>query len=423
MTVTARGSSGGRAPSSGPGRPLVVAVVLGLLAVFGPFSMNLYLPVLPGLTHDLQTTTALAQLTITGCLIGLAGGQLVAGPLSDRYGRRPPLLVGVIAYVLTSLLCAAAPSIEVLLAGRLLQGAAASTGVVIALAAGRDVYSGDRLVAYYGRFTVLSGLAGAVSPVFGGLLALFTDWRGTFVALALLGAVVLLAVVLGLPETLPPQRRKRTGGSGVSVLGLLVEHRFLGVVLVMGLVNAGLFAYLSGSTFILQSTYGVGPQTYSLLIGVLSGVYMLFGWLAGRVATAWSTIRTLLVSAFVGLGGAAGVLVTALLHLPLASMMAALLVMVSGIAAATTAATSLGMAANPDVAGSASSLLGVARYAFGAAAAPVVGLFGDARIGATLGVLSIAVMAAALASIALTRAAGPNASIIEHRRRESRSMK
>ncbi|UQN30908.1 multidrug effflux MFS transporter [Brachybacterium kimchii] len=403
MRAAVEHRSAGPRPAAGTRRPLVVAVVLGLLAVFGPFSMNLYLPVLPGLTHDLETTTALAQLTITGCLIGLAAGQLVAGPLSDRYGRRLPLLVGVVAYVVTSLLCAAAPSIEVLLVGRLLQGVAASTGVVIALAAGRDVYSGDRLVAYYGRFTVLSGLAGAISPVFGGLLALFTDWRGTFLALTILGAVVLLAVVLGLPETLRPERRRLGGGRDVSVLGLLADRRFLGIVLVMGLVNGGLFAYLSGSTFILQSTYGVGPQAYSVLIGIISGVYMLFGWLAGRVGTIWSTGRSLLLSVVVGLAGSAGVLATALLHLPLAAMMAALLVMVSGIAAATTAATSLGMAANPDAAGSASSLLGLARYAFGAAAAPVVGLFGDARIGTTLGVLSIAVMTASLAALSLVR--------------------
>lgn len=393
-------------PNESRGRPLIIAVVLGLLAVFGPFSMNLYLPVLPELTGDLGTSTSLAQLTITACLLGLAVGQLAAGPLSDRYGRRPPLLIGIIAYILTSLLCAMAPNITVLLIARLLQGASASAGIVIALAAGRDVYSGTRLVAYYGRFTVLSGLAGAVSPVFGGVLALFTSWRGSFIALAVLGVIVLVATVFGLPETLPRQRRHRDSSDNTSIGRLLTHRRFLGVVLVMGLVNGALFAYLSGSTFILQSTYGVTPQVYSLLIGVFSAAYMLFGWLAGKIAARWTTSQALLASVILAVVGAAGVLATALLHLPLWAMVASLLVMVSGIAAATTAATSLGMAANPEAAGTASSLLGVARYAFGAAAAPIVGLFGDAASGLALGGLTVAATLIALVIVALTRPPG-----------------
>src|SRR4051794_41270975 len=140
--------------------------------------MDLYLPVLPALTDDLGTTTSAAQLTVTACLFGLAGGQLVAGPLSDRFGRRRPLLVGVVAYVLTSVLCAAAPTVEALVAARFVQGLAGGVGVVIAQAAGRDLYSGGRLLRYYGRLTVLAGLAAIVGPVIGGPPAQATHWRG-----------------------------------------------------------------------------------------------------------------------------------------------------------------------------------------------------------------------------------------------------
>src|SRR3954454_14097804 len=135
-------------------RPL--AALLGLLTVFGPISMDLYLPVLPALTHDLRAATSTAQLTVTACLLGLALGQVIAGPLSDRFGRRRPLVVGVVAYIGVSLLCAVSPTVETLVAARFVQGLAGAVGIVIAQAAGRDLYSGGALLRYYGRLTVLS---------------------------------------------------------------------------------------------------------------------------------------------------------------------------------------------------------------------------------------------------------------------------
>lgn len=151
-----------------PGRPL--GIVLSLLTVFGPISMDLYLPVLPALTADLGASTSAAQLTVTACLLGLALGQVVAGPLSDRFGRRRPLLLGVAAYIVASAWCAVSPTIETLVAARLVQGLTGAVGIVIAQAAGRDLYSGARLLRYYGRLTVLGGLAAIVGPVIGGQL-------------------------------------------------------------------------------------------------------------------------------------------------------------------------------------------------------------------------------------------------------------
>lgn len=389
-----------------PTRPLT-PIALGFLAVFGPFSMNLYLPLLPSLTSDLATTDALAQVTVTACLLGLAGGQLIVGPLSDRYGRRRPLLVGVAGYVAASLLCAAAPTIEVLLIAHLLQGATASAGVVVALAAGRDLYSGSTLIAYYGRFTVLSGLAGAVSPVLGGAIAAVTDWRGCFLVLAGMGAVVLALAGFGLPETLPPQRRG-TGRSSLSGFRVLLANRaFLSVVLVMGFLNAAQFAYISGSTFVLQNAYGMSPQGYSLVIGLSSAGYMLFGWLAGRWAERWGMRAALVISLVVALVGSGGVLLVALTGLPLAVMIVALVLVVAGAAAGTTATTSLGMSAVPDMAGTASSLLGMARYAFGAVAAPLLGFVGSDDITTALGiiVLTLTLLGVASAGGALRRRA------------------
>ncbi len=353
-----------------------LAVVLSLLTVFGPISMDLYLPVLPALTTELQSATSTAQLTITACLLGLAAGQLIAGPLSDRFGRRRPLLIGVVAYVAVSLLCAVSPTVETLIAARFVQGLAGGVGVVIAQAAGRDLYSGGALLRYYGRLTVLGGLAAIVGPVIGGQLASVTDWRGIFVFLAAVGAGILTASLLVFRETLPAEGRV-TGGlaqTGRDMRRLLADRVFLGAVLVTGFVNAALFAYLSGATFVLQDHYGLSPQGYSYAFGLNSAGFMVFGFLAGRTSERWSERGTLLVGIAMVVAGAGGLLATAFGDLPLAAVIVSLLVMVSGVAVTTPPATSLALAGYPDIAGTASSFLGVARFAFGGLSAPLVGL-------------------------------------------------
>src|SRR3954451_18335412 len=173
--------------------------------------MDLYLPLLPALTVELGAATSTAQLTVTACLIGLALGQLLAGPLSDRFGRSAPLYIGVLAYVAASLWCAASPTVETLLVARLVQRVAGGAGILIGQAAGRDLYSGGALIRYYGRLTVLGGLAAIVGPLLGGQLAAVTDWRGLFVFLAVVGAAILAACLLVFRETLPAENRVSGG--------------------------------------------------------------------------------------------------------------------------------------------------------------------------------------------------------------------
>ena len=362
--------------SAGTGRGL--GVVLCLLTVFGPISMDLYLPVLPALTEDLGASTSAAQLTVTACLIGLGLGQVVAGPLSDRFGRRRPLLVGVAAYVAASVLCAVSPTIETLVAARLVQGLAGAVGIVIAQAAGRDLYTGARLLRYYGRLTVLAGLAAIVGPVIGGQLATFTDWRGTFVFLAVAGVAIWLASAAVMRETLPTEQR-HTGGltDSARVFRMLLADRvFLGALLVTGFVSAALFAYLAGATFVLQGIYGLSPQGYSYAFGLNSAGFMVFGFLAARTSEHWSVHGTLTAGLGMVVAGATGVLVTATAHLPLPAMVGSLLVLVSGVAVTSPPSTALALEKYPHVAGTASSLLGVARFAFGGLAAPLVGIAG-----------------------------------------------
>jgi DHA1 family bicyclomycin/chloramphenicol resistance-like MFS transporter len=360
----------------------VLPALLLLLTVFGPISMDLYLPVLPALTIELASATSAAQLTVTACLIGLALGQLFAGPLSDRLGRRRVLLIGIIAYIATSLLCALSPTIELLILARLVQGLAGGVGIVIAQAAGRDVYSGGRLIRFYGQLTVIGGLAAIVGPLAGGQLALFTDWRGLFVFLALLGAMLLFISMIAFPETLPAERRT-VGGLAQTARDyrvLLSDRVFLGAVLNQGFMYAALFAYLAGSTFVLQGIYGLSPQQYALAFGLNSAGFMVCGFLAGHAADKWSLGGTLLAGiALSGLGGF-GLLLAGLVSVPVVVVIVSLLALASGVAITSPPASTLALAGYPQMAGTASSLLGMVRFGFGGVAAPLVGIAGAASI-------------------------------------------
>jgi DHA1 family bicyclomycin/chloramphenicol resistance-like MFS transporter len=390
------------APKQAVGRPL--AVVLGLLTIFGPISMDLYLPVLPALTAELRSTTSEAQLTITACLLGLAIGQVVAGPMSDRFGRRKPLIIGVIAYTVTSVLCALSPTVETLILARFVQGLAGAVGIVIAQAAGRDVYSGGKLIRYYGRLTVLGGLAAIIGPVIGGQLAAVTDWRGVFLFLAAVGVAILVASLVVFRETLP-QDRRITGGLSHTLNDfrrLLADRMFVGAVLITGFTYAAIFAYLSGATYILQGMYGLSPQGYSFAFGLNSLGFVIFGFISGRLAEHWSERGTLALGLAMALTGALGLLATALLHLPLIAIILSLFTMVSGVAVTSPPATSLALKEYPDIAGTASSLLGLARFSFGGLAAPLVGI-GGANDPVPFGIVAAAAAAAAALCLGLVR--------------------
>jgi DHA1 family bicyclomycin/chloramphenicol resistance-like MFS transporter len=397
-----------KAPQHPFGR--VLPALLLLLTVFGPISMDLYLPVLPALTLELGAATSVAQLTVTACLVGLAAGQLIAGPASDRFGRRGVLLVGVVAYIVTSTLCAMSPTVGTLIVARLVQGLAGGVGIVIAQAAGRDLYSGGPLIRYYGRLTVLGGLAAIVGPLLGGQLATVTDWRGLFLFLAGVGVLILLAVLALFRETLPLERRTRGGFAQTrrDFRMLLSDRVFLGTVLLQGLLYAALFAYLAGATFVLQGIYGLTPQEYALAFGLNSAGFMLFGYLAGRAAERWSLHGTLLVGILMCLLGALGLLAAGVFPMPLGVVIVALFVMVSGVAVTSPPATTLALAEHPATAGTASSLLGMVRFGFGGVSAPLVGIAGAASI-LPLGIVTVVCVALAGAAYAAL-AARPKAS-------------
>ena len=195
------------------GETVRLIVILGALSAFAPLAIDMYLPALPALATDLHASASEVQLTLTACFVGLALGQIVAGPLSDAYGRRRPLLVGLAAFAVASLLCAAAPNIATLVALRVVQGAAGAAGIVISRAVVRDLFEGTELARFYALTLLVNGAAPIVAPIVGGLILLVTSWHGTFLALAAIGVVLFLTAAFGLDESLPPSARHDEVGS------------------------------------------------------------------------------------------------------------------------------------------------------------------------------------------------------------------
>ncbi|GAA2175211.1 multidrug effflux MFS transporter [Agrococcus versicolor] len=287
-------------------RRTATIVVLGLLTALGPFTIDLYLPAFPVLAEDIGATDGQVQLTLAATTLGFALGQLVLGPLSDRLGRRWPLVATSSLHVLTSIGIAVAPDIEVLTVLRVLQGIGAAGGAVVAMAMVRDLFSGRSLVRYLSRLALIMGLAPILAPVIGSWLLGVTQWRGIFWVLALYGAVVILLVSTLLRETLPPERRLRTSGMGAlgSYRRVLGDRRFIGVAIIGSSGFAGIFAYLSTSPLLLQEVYGlsatqfggvfalcsvgvfVGVQTSSRLATRFGPQWVLAGSTAGMVVAA-----------------------------------------------------------------------------------------------------------------------------------------
>ncbi|MEV5414132.1 multidrug effflux MFS transporter [Thermopolyspora sp. NPDC052614] len=383
-------------------RRLHLLVTLGVLSAFGPLSLDLYLPVLPELAASLDTTDSLGQLTISMCMIGLATGQLLAGPLSDRTGRRVPLLVGVVLYVVTSVLCALAPNIWTLIVLRLLQGLAGAAGLVIARAIVRDLFDGAEAARVFSLMVLVTGLAPILAPLAGGQIARFTDWRGQFVALAVIGAVI-AAAAFTLPETLPAARRHDGGlREALRHFGLLVRDRwFLGHALVISTSFCALFAYISFSSFVLQSAYAMSQQGFSVVFAVNALGLMIAGQVNGAVVRRFPPRRMLAFGVAYGLTGTCLAVAAVLLGWGLPGLLPGIFVTVSGMGLIMPNATALAMEPHAERAGTASALIGMLQFVTGAAVPPLAALGGATAPAMTL--TMVGSMAVALLLLLLLR--------------------
>jgi MFS transporter, DHA1 family, multidrug resistance protein len=262
-----------------PRQRLVYVIVLGALTALGPLTVDLYLPAMPQLQSELATSVAAVQLTLTATTVGFGLGQLIIGPWSDKVGRRMPLIIATAVHIIASLAIIFAPNVEFVGILRLIQGAGAAGGGVVAVAMVRDLFGGLPLVRMLGRLAAVNGLAPVLAPLIGSQLMLVMDWRGIFGFLGAYGLIVILASIFFLVETQPAARRRDFGHStaGQRFRNLLTDRVYVGVVIVSVMTFTGLFAYLTNSSFIFQDLYNFTPQQYGLLfavnsIGIVIGV-------------------------------------------------------------------------------------------------------------------------------------------------------
>ena len=386
--------------------------LLGALSMFAPLSTDMYLPALPSMAHDLSASAAAVALTLTASLVGLGAGQLLAGPLSDALGRRRPVLVGLVVYTVSSVLCALAPDVWTLSALRLIQGGAGAAGIVIARAVVRDLYSGIEAARFFARLMVIVGLAPILAPIIGGQLLHITDWRGVFLVLAGIGAVLLLFSWRALAETLPSAARQRGGlASMLGALGLLLrDRRFMGLTLCYGLFFGAVFSYIAGSPFVLEDIFGLSPQLFGVLFATNAVGLVIASQISARIVGRVGPQRLLTIG--LALGGASGLgfLVTVLAHGGLAPVLLCFFFLLSSFGLMGPNATALALAPFPHAAGSASALMGVVQFVIGAAVAPLVGVAGNHSAVPTATVIAVMVAAAALVLAYSMRRGGARAS-------------
>jgi DHA1 family bicyclomycin/chloramphenicol resistance-like MFS transporter len=387
--------------------PLKLVLILGALSSFGPLSIDMYLPSLPEAAHTFHTAEANVQLTLTSCLIGLAVGQLIVGPMSDAWGRKRPLTIGLVAYALASLACAFAPDVYSMTAVRLIQGLAGGAGLVISRAMVRDLYSGDRLAKFFSLLMLINGLAPILAPVIGGQLTRFMSWRGVFVVLTLIGVALLLAALLGLEESLPREAR-HTGGlsSTLRTFGVLIrDRRFMGFILTGGFAFAAMFCYISGSPFVLEDIHGLSKQTFGIVFGANALGIMIVGHFGGRLVGRVAPERLLGAGLAMSMtGGVILVVVTAVFRGALPGTLLGLFLVVSSIGLIMPQVTALALSGyEPSVAGAASAMIGTGQYLFGALCAPLVGLGGKGTAMPMAVVICVLSCLAVLTRVALVR--------------------
>ncbi|MFJ5619239.1 multidrug effflux MFS transporter [Micromonospora sp. NPDC093243] len=362
---------------------LRLVLVLGSLIAIGPLTIDMYLPALPTIAADLHTTSAAVQLTLTGTLAGLAFGQLLIGPLSDAVGRRKPLLVGTALHIVASVLCVVAPNIGLIGTLRVLQGLGAAAASVVAMAVVRDLFSGAAFAKLFSRLMLVMGVAPILAPTLGSQLLRWSQWRGVFVALAVLGLVLLVVAAVGLPETLPAARRQR-GGVGATLRvygGLLRDRIFVGLVLVAGLAMAALFAYVSGSSFVFQEHYGLDEQEFGIVFGAGAVGLITATQLNVRLLRRYSPQRILVNALGAGTVAGLALLVFAATGAGgLASVLVSLWAVLAAVGLALPNAPALALSRHGEAAGTAAALLGAVQFAVGALAAPLVGVLGTGSV-------------------------------------------
>lgn len=358
-------------------RRVTTLIVLGLLAGLGPFTIDLYLPAFPAVKDDFNATDAVVQLTLSATTLGFAFGQLVVGPLSDRIGRRRPLLIATSVHVLASVAVAMAPDIVTLSLMRVVQGFGAAAGTAVAMAMVRDLFSGKQLTTALSRLALVIGIAPIAAPVVGSWMVGFLHWRGLFWVLAAYAALVIVLQLLFLRETLPPQLRQARGHStlGQRYRAVLTDRVFVGVVIIGASIFGGMFAYISTASLLLQEVYGFSPGGFGLVFALCSVGVLIGTQTAGRAANHFGPQWVLAVSTALLVISALFVVALDLAGLGVAGLVPPLAVFAFAFGLSMPCVQTLALAGHSSEAGTAASLLGACNMSIAGLVSPIVGLF------------------------------------------------
>lgn len=359
---------------------LAVRVLLTALVAFGPLSTDLYLPSLPTLVTVFGTDIVTVQLTLSVFLVGFAAAQLIYGPLSDRFGRRPALVGGISIYLAASVACALAASIDQLIVARVFQAVGACCGPVVARAVVRDVFGRDRAATVLAYMSMAMSVAPAVGPVFGGLLTELFGWRANFVTLALIAVAVLAATLLLLRETnahLDEEALKPARLFG-NYLRLLRNRVYVGYMLTVACSYSGIFSFISGSSFVLIGRLKLSPAEYGLSFGAVVLGYMTGTFIAGRVSQRLGIDRMVRLGTLVSVaGGLAGLALAIADVASVPAVVGPMFVFILGTGLTLPNAMAGAVGPYPTMAGLASALLGFVQMTVAAVIGVGVGHFHD----------------------------------------------
>ncbi len=396
----------GRAPSRWQKLGAGPLALLGAATAIGPLTIDLYLPAFPDMAEEFGVTPAGVQLSLTAAVVGVALGQLIVGPMSDRLGRRWPLVVGLFAFVVLSLACAAAPTLEALIAARAGQGFLAGAGIVVCRAVLRDYTSGAALGRALAGLFLVVGAGPILAPSLGSLLLGVTGWRGVFVALAVFGLLIAVAVTIWMPESLPRDERRRVPVQGLlRIYGELFRDRsFIAPTLATSATFAALFAYISAGSFVLQESYNLSQFGYGLVFGVISSCIILGSQISPRLIERVGVLPVLRHGTTAGFSVVVVLTIAAVMgwaSLPV--LVGLLMALFLTIGLTLPAGATLALSTQPPSrAGQASGLIGVLQFVVAGLAAPIVGLV-DASSATVMAVVMTLAMAAAVMLARATR--------------------
>lgn len=358
---------------------LRIVLILGALSAFGPLAIDFYLPAFPAMAHAFATDEKHVQTTLAAYFLGLSLGQLAYGPVADRFGRRKPLLFGITLFTLASLACAYAPNLDTLILARFVQALGGCAGMVLSRAIVSDKCDAVASAKVFSQLMLVMGLAPILAPMLGGVLVNLAGWQSIFLALSLFSAACLLAVSLGLPESLPADiPRQPLSGALRQYLRLLGDRVFLGHALTGGVAIAGMFAYIAGSPFVFIKLYGVPAEHYGWLFGTNAAGFILMAQVNARLLAKRGPAFLLARAVWLYLAAALVLLtVAALRPAQLWPLLLPLFVCIASLGCIIPNASACAMSGQGARAGSASALMGCLQFSVAAGAAALVGVLHD----------------------------------------------